>query len=59
VTTLLFLSLVAPATGYFAHWLRAAFKDPRTADYDHTMRMCVLASAGLSLFAATALLLGL
>jgi 4-hydroxybenzoate polyprenyltransferase len=50
----LFLGLLAPAVYYFGRWFYACRKDPAHADFDHCMRMNLLASTGVNIFGAVA-----
>jgi 1,4-dihydroxy-2-naphthoate octaprenyltransferase len=39
-----------PVIGYFVYWMRLVWKDRRYADFEHTMRMNVLASVCMNAF---------
>jgi 4-hydroxybenzoate polyprenyltransferase len=53
----LFLGLLIPAVYYFGRWFFACRRHPEQADFDHCMRMNILASTGVNLFGITAFFL--
>jgi 4-hydroxybenzoate polyprenyltransferase len=53
----LFLGLLTPAVYYFGKWFFTCRRRPEYADFDHCMRMNILASTGLNLFGAVAFFL--
>lgn len=49
-TLLLLVGCMGVGLGYFLYWWWLAYQDPTQANYTHTMRLNLLASAGLNLF---------
>ena len=54
----LFCAATMPAVLYFSMWFYHARHNESNVDFDHAMRMCVIASTGLNLFGPAALVLG-
>jgi 1,4-dihydroxy-2-naphthoate octaprenyltransferase len=52
-----FLTATASAAIYFFHWAMKAARDRSTVDYDHTTRLCIIASTGINLFGLAVLVL--
>ena len=52
-----FATTVIPIVIYFAYWFSLIVKDETKADYEHTMRMCLLASTLLNLFCVGVLII--